>query len=300
MQPRFDYFYTRDRLQIRWGRWPAAESGTRGSIVYLSGRAEFMEKNAEAFERLSRAGFDLYTFDWRGQGLSARMLANSHKGYVQRFADYLEDLQLFMKRVFLPQAPSFRVLIGHSMGGHIALRYLHDHGSQVDRAVLVSPMFDINTYPLPRRFVGRVSRALVRAGLGRRYVLGAGDCRLASRKFAGNNLTHDPERFMDEIREIQKNPELALGGVTYQWLAAACDSIDTIHAAGYPEAVANPVLLVSGAYERIVSRRAHLRICRRLPDCHFVVINGAKHEILKETDALQQQFWQAFDRFVAM
>ncbi|MFP3981168.1 MAG: alpha/beta fold hydrolase [Desulfobacterales bacterium] len=300
MQPRFDYFYTRERLQIRWGCWPAARTRSRGSIVYLSGRAEFMEKNIDVFERLTRAGFDVYTFDWRGQGLSERMLANPHKGYVQRFADYLEDLQLFMDQVFLPEAACFRVLIGHSMGGHIGLRYLHDHGSNVDRAVIVSPMFDINTYPLPRRFVARMSRALVRAGFGKRYVPGAGDCRIASRKFEGNQLTHDPERFMDEIREIQKNPDLALGGVTYQWLAAACDSIDTIHAAGYPEDVANPVLLVSGACERIVSRRAHLRICRRLPDCRFVVIKGAKHEILKETDVLQQQFWQAFDRFVAM
>ena len=105
---------------------------------------------------------------------------------------------------------------------------------------------------------------------------------------------------MHEIREIRKNPDLALGGVTYQWLAAACDSIDTIYAAGYPEAVTTPVLLASGTCERIVSRRAQLRICRRLPDCRFVDIPGAKHEILKETDSLQQQFWQAFDWFAAM
>ena len=299
MQPCFDDFCIDESLRLRWGRWNAATADVRGAIIYLSGRAEFLEKNKEAFAYLSRAGFAVYSFDWRGQGLSSRMLENPHKGYVRDFDDYLGDLQQFMERIFLPETPARRVMIGHSMGGHIGLRYLHDHGNIVDRAVLISPMFDINTSPLPRCLVAKTGRTAVRRGLGSRYLPGAGDYNVENKRFAGNRLTGDPERFMHEIREIQKNPNLALGGATYGWLAAAFDSIDTIHSPGYPEEVTTPILLASGKRDRVVCRKAHARICRRLQNCRLVPLREARHEILKETDAIQHQFWQTFEAFVA-
>ncbi|MCF8095047.1 MAG: alpha/beta hydrolase [Desulfobacteraceae bacterium] len=299
MRDCFDYFYTHDRLSIRYGKWSSQKRTPAGSIVYLLGRAEFMEKNLDVIDRLCSRGFDVYAFEWRGQGLSDRMLANRHKGYVRDYADHLSDLHLFVQNLYLPAAALPKILIGHSMGGHIALHYLHDHPGIMDRAVLVSPMFDINTAPLPLWLVRRLTRLAVSAGRGDRYIVGAGDYSNAEKHFDLNPMTGDKERFMHEIREIGKNPDLALGGVTYQWLSASFASIDVINSPGYAEAVSTPVLMASGTSERVVSKNAHKMICSRLPDCRLLEIPMARHEILKETDEIQQAFWQAFDSFVA-
>ncbi len=293
-----DYFHTLDRLKIRYGIWPSGQDGPAGSIVYLSGRAEFLEKNLDVFDSLSSRGFDVYALDWRGQGLSERMLANPHKGYVRDYRDYLSDLHLFARKIYLPEAASPRIFLGHSMGGHIGLRYLHDYPGTIDRAVFVSPMFDINTFPVPCRLARRLTKAAVHAGLGRRYIPSDGDYRPGTKHFFLNPLTGDKKRFMHEINAIEKNPSLALGGVTYQWLAASFDSIDVISEPGYPEAVSTPALLVSCRRDRVVSRKAHRNICSRMPDCRLLEISGARHEILKETDEIQQAFWPAFDSFV--
>lgn len=298
MRKDFHFFPAADGLKIRYGKWSPDAGDPAGSIVYLSGRAEFMEKNKEAFQRLCRRGYEVFTFDWRGQGLSERMLEDRQKGYVRSYEDFLSDLDLFVRRIFLPRTAPPRIVIGHSMGGHVALRYLHDHPGVLDKAVLVSPMFDIHTFPVPRCIVVRLTRAAVKAGLQARYIPGAGAYR-QRRRFLFNPLTSDPVRFWDEVSEIRKNPDLALGGVTYGWLAASFDSIDTIHGPGYAEAIQTPVLLVSGTRERVVSRRAHKRFCSRLPRCRFLEIPGARHEILKETDARQAVFWKAFDDFAA-
>ncbi|MFO7932289.1 MAG: alpha/beta fold hydrolase [Thermodesulfobacteriota bacterium] len=295
----FHYFRTRDGLNIRYGLWRSAGDTPAGSILYLPGRAEFMEKNLDVFERLCSRGLDVHALDWRGQGLSDRILENRHKGYVRDYSDFLSDLNLFVQSFYLPEAASPRAVLGHSMGGNIGLRYLHDNPGVFDRAVLVSPMFDINTFPVPGRLARRLARAALRRGLAEKYIPGAGDYTPAAKHFRSNPLTSDHERFMHEIREIEKNPDLALGGATYQWLAASFDSIEVIKNPGYAEAVTTPVLVVSGGRDPIVSKKAHRRICRRLPDCRFLEIPWARHEILKETDWIQRLFWQEFDSFIA-
>ena len=297
MQAERLFFTTRDRLKIRYGLWPPAPGCFRGTVVHAAGRAEFLEKNAETIYRLHRMGFAVYAFDWRGQGLSSRMLKNRHKGFVATFDDYINDLDQFARQIVSPDRPGTKILLAHSMGGNIGLQYLHRAPEVFDRAVMVSPMFGINTFPLPRKWARILAAKAVDAGFSDRYIPGAGDYRTAGHCFAGNALTSDPKRFFDEHREIRENPDLALGGVTFGWLNAAFDAIERIDSQGFAEAVDTPILLVSGSRDRVVDQKAHARICRRLPFCRFLQIRDARHEILKETDSLQRVFWQAFERF---
>lgn len=295
----FHYFRASDGLNIRYAIWRSERDTPAGSVLYLPGRAEFMEKNLDVFGRLCSRGIDVYALDWRGQGLSDRILENRRKGYVRDYSDFLSDLHIFVQTCYRPSAAFPRAVLGHSMGGNIGLRYLHDNQEIFDRAVLVSPMFDINTFPFPARLARIMVRAAVRAGLGERYIPGSGDYRAGAKQFRSNPLTGDRERFMHEIREVEKNPDLALGGATCQWLAASFDSIDAIKTPGYAEAVSTPVMIASGGRDPIVSKKAHWQICSRLPACRFLKIPDARHEILKETDSIQKVFWREFDAFMA-
>ncbi|WP_370661027.1 serine aminopeptidase domain-containing protein [Psychrosphaera algicola] len=44
-------------------------------------------------------GYHVFIIDHQGQGLSSRILRNSHKGYVQNFDDYIIDLNTFVEGV---------------------------------------------------------------------------------------------------------------------------------------------------------------------------------------------------------
>jgi lysophospholipase len=100
-------------------------------------------------------------------------------------------------------------------------------------------------------------------------------------------LTGDLDRFADEHWWLAQHPGWQLGGVTWGWLAAALDSIAAIAAPGALEAIANPVLLLVGARERLVAPAAVEAAAARIPNARFERIARARHELLRETDDLR-------------
>ena len=291
----YNFMTTSDNQRIRYGIWYSHNEKKRGSVILLNGRKEFMEKYAETIRELNQRGFNVYSLDWRGQGLSSRMLANRHKGFIKNYDSYINDLNLFVRKIVQPEAAIPLVILTHSMGGHIALRFIHEHPEIAYKAVLVSPMIDISTTTLPGWFVRLIDRVAIRASMDHAYIIGSGD--YSVEKFKGNRLTSDPERFMDENQAIAKNPDLALGGVTYGWLSATFESIDILTEPGFAKKITTPILIVSAGCDRVVSIEAQKTICSLLPNCRFTEIAGARHEIFKETDAVRSIFWDEFDRF---
>jgi lysophospholipase len=294
----FSFFKTYDDLSIRYAIRPCRHEKKAGSIILLGGRREFIEKYTETITELNGRNFDVYAMDWRGQGLSARQLPNRHKGYVRSYDDYLDDLNRFFGEVVQPRAVLPCIILAHSMGGHIALRYLHDHPNSVKSAILTAPMIDVALSSYKGLLIRVFARLAVYAGIDRAYVQGSGDYRAADQNFNGNRLTSDPERFMDEQKAIAANLDLALGGVTYGWLKASLESIDILKGAGYPEAIRTPVLIVGAGCDRVVSVKAQEQICDRLPGGRIRIVPQARHEVLKETDRVRSVFWQAFDWFI--
>jgi len=295
-----DYFTTHDGLAIRWGYAAANASPASGTVLFLNGRTEYMEKYGDVFEALSERGYGVYSLDWRGQGLSDRLLPDSQKGHVDDFEDYLRDLEQLMSIVQGRRAQPPFLLLGHSMGGHLALRYIERHPDQVARAVLSAPMIDIQVPQLlPRRLLRWLVAAALRRGRSDRYVFGSGPLSARDRRFEGNPLTSDPMRFQRNLDLIERDPRLALGGVTFGWLSAALHSIDEMAAPDFVRSLTLPLLMATAAEDRIVSRRAQAAFCRRAPDCRQLVIEGARHELLVETDPRRARFWRAFDDFVA-
>ncbi len=291
----YDFMTTSDNQHIRYGIWDSHNEKTKGSVILLNGRKEFMEKHAETIGELNQRGLDVYSLDWRGQGLSSRILANRHKGFINNYDSYINDLNLFVRKIVQPQAAIPLVILAHSMGGHIVLRFIHEYPEIADKVVLVSPMIDILTSPLSGWLVRLIARVAIKAGLGHAYIMGSGDYTVD--QFKGNRLTSDPERFRDENKAILENPDLALGGATYGWLSATFESVDILTAPGFAKKITTPILIVGAGCDRVVSVNAQKTICSLLPNCSFTEITGARHEILKETDAVRSIFWNEFDRF---
>ena len=92
--------------RLRYACWNASGTTARGTVVVLTGRAEFIEKYAtEVVGELLGRGYAVIALDWRGQGLSDRPLPQEHDaGHIDRFETYVADLKLFLDSIVAPLA----------------------------------------------------------------------------------------------------------------------------------------------------------------------------------------------------
>ncbi|HSI04474.1 MAG: alpha/beta fold hydrolase [Myxococcota bacterium] len=292
-----EWLVTYDGVRLRYGRWQVDKP--KAVAVILTGRNEFVEKYDEIARELNERQFDVWTLDWRGQGMSTRALPNRQRGYVASFAWYLSDLRAFLQRIeeTTPDLPRF--IFGHSMGGHITLRYLHDFPESVTAAVVTAPMIDMTT----RRFPPGLARVVVELGmlsrLAHRYIPGMRDYDPSEDLFDTNENTSDRDRFERRVRLLSENPELLLGGVTFGWLDAAFRSIALLQRPEYLRAVTTPLLMFAAMDDRVVNTSAIEHAARDLPNCQLVHLHGSRHEVMHENDRVRGEFWRHVDAFLA-
>jgi lysophospholipase len=66
----------------------------------------------------------------------------------------------------------------------------------------------------------------------------------------------------------------------------------------YPAHIRQPILIVAGGSDQVVSTVAIEDFATTLRAGSHLVVVGAQHEILMEQDRFRSQFWAAFDAFV--
>ncbi len=292
---RFEFVRTPNAGKLRFGLWSPQSTRSRGTILLLGGRTEFIEKYTETIEALIKRGFMVCSFDWRGQGLSSRLLTNRNKGHIESFDTYLEDMVLIVRKVVRSRTQPPFMALAHSMGGHLALRFIFDHPTVFKQVVLTAPMVDVAMAPFLKRCLQRLAGLIVDHGGGHLYAIGSGKNVRRAPPFKGNPFTSDRRRFYRTQQMLTKQPALALGGVTYAWLKAAFDSIAELKNRAHRGSPKVPILMMSAGEDKIVSNRAQQALCKRLPGCQHQMIPGAKHEILMEADRYRSYFWEAFD-----
>jgi lysophospholipase len=281
--------------RLRYAFWNA--SGTaRGTLLVLTGRGEFIEKYAtEVVGELLQRGFAVVALDWRGQGLSDRPLPQHDAGHIDRFETYIGDLQLFLDSIVGPAARGPVLALCHSMGGHILLRYLTEHGpGPLAGAVVTSPMTGLHREAFLRSVLMLMPEM---PAIEHRYLFGTGPFIFLARDFAANNVTHDERRYRFTEAWFKADPRLSVGGPTVGWARQAARSMRASLRPGYLERIAVPVLLMSAGQDQIVDAATHGPIAARIKQAEHVTIAEARHEIMMETDDIRARFWEAFDRF---
>ena len=283
---------------IRYVYWRAQRPPAAGAVLVLPGLGEFVEKYHETVADLLARGFEVYVMDWFGQGLSTRPLGNRHKLHVLGFGRYLADLARLVDHVLAKRDVRPRIVLGHSLGAHLALRHLRDHPRSFDAMIMLSPMAEIAYGRLPRFLARAITETMCFLGLGRAYVFGAQDYDARRKRFDGNRLTGDEARFLEPHGWIARNPELATGGPSFAWLRAAQRSIRAASRPAFLSTIKSPCLLLSPAADRIVSVAATQRLAQLLPNATYVEFMDAGHELLRERDSVRALLWQRIDDFL--
>ncbi|MEM7269972.1 MAG: alpha/beta hydrolase [Pseudomonadota bacterium] len=281
--------------RIRAGLWRGDGDAT---ILIFNGRTEYIEKYGHVITRLVGEGYTVATLDWRGQGLSDRLLPEVIKGHVEDFADYQSDVQALLDFMAEEGAPPIKAMICHSMGGCIGMRTLVDGRVKPEVAVFSAPMLGIEMPFLQRlgavvvvffaRLLGLMDASAPAPHAKESYV--------SWEKFERNTLTGDREYWNWMVANLEAEPKFGLGAPTLRWLERAGGEMSALSAAPAPSL---PITLLLGSHESIVSPKAIREFAARAPNAHVVDVPGGQHEGFMETPDRQKIVWEAVEAALA-
>ncbi|MGV6988108.1 alpha/beta fold hydrolase [Testudinibacter sp. P80/BLE/0925] len=278
------------RIAYRFFEHPATESIPRNLMILVSGRSANLLKWSEIAYDFYQLGFDVLSFDHRGQGYSQRLLPDPDKGYIDRFEYYLDDMDAAIHQVNQRHAYQRQLVLGHSMGALIATLYLAKYPHQIDKLVLSAPLFAL---PLKNPFWEQlVVNIMVLLGQDQRYIFGRTAYQPVNPD--NNDLSFCKTRMKWMNRINRRYPEVHLGGPTFRWVHQCIIQFKKL-----PRAISKikiPVLVLQAEKELIVSNQQIEKYAKLFSRLQHEVVKNAKHEILFERDAIRQA---AFDKIAA-
>jgi lysophospholipase len=274
--------------------WPQPRGAKlRGSLLFAGGRGDFIEKYLEAHAHWHGRGWNVTSFDWRGQGASRGSIVGGH---LDQMDVLVEDLVALVEQ-WSANNPEPHVLVGHSMGGHVLMRALAERRVRLDAAVAVAPMLQVNSNPLPPIATWWVAGAMNAFGWGREPIW--------SRKEASGGrgsqrqaiLTSCAERYQDELWWWEQEPRFDLGAPSWGWLSAAYRSCAALTDAKLGK-IETPLLFVGTERDRLVSPDEIRRVAGVVPGAEIRMFPRAGHEILRETDKVRREALARIDAFL--
>src|SRR3954469_3943460 len=250
-------------VEIYWQAW-LPEGEPRAVIVLAHGASEHGGRYAWTGEELTRRGYAVYAIDHRGHGRSA-----GDRAVIDRMRNAVEDLHTLVERAARAHPGRPLVLLGHSMGGCVALAYTVAHEDALDALVLTGPLAVLEAASPVQRLAGRVLSA-VAPSLG----VVAIDPTAVSR---------DPA----VVADYDSDPLNYHGKLPARTVAEIAKAIE-----GFPEAVTHfrlPMLVMHGAADRLVPIAGSEMLIERTgsEDKTFKRYDGLFHEILNEPERQQ-------------
>lgn len=280
--------------RLRYAIFKSRVPVARGTVVLLQGRNECIEKYYETIRHFTARGLWVATFDWRGQGLSERLLKNQLRGHVRRLGDFEADLSTFLETIVLPEARLPFCLVAHSMGALIALSAAPKLTNRIERMVLLAPFVELSDQPLPTWSIRLISSLMRMVGLG---WVGSGKDSFP-KPFAGNPLTTDLERYARNQALHTAHPELRLGPPSIGWINEMLNTIKRVNKFEHLDKIKVPTLLIGAGNDKIVAAHAIESLGNRFRAGRAIIIDGARHELLQEADRYRIPTLAAIDAFI--
>jgi len=248
---------TPDGFDLHWRG--SAPPLPRAVLVLVQGLAEHTGRYAHVLTFCAEQAFAAYAFDLRGQGRSAGLA-----GHVDSFDDYLLDLGAVREHAARrhPGVPLF--LVGHSMGGLVALRYAQAGADGLRGLVLSSPLLGIAKASRP---------SPGRAALGRLASSFFPRLRLATHVDPAH-LSRDPS-----VGEAYARDPLVGRKVSARWFKSAAKAMADAHSAA--RALPLPTLVMAAGEDLLADTEATARFVAGAPRdrVDFQVWDGLYHEL---------------------
>lgn len=280
-----------DDIRLRLALWRCQTSDPSGGVLLFPGRTEYIEKYAPIARRLTDAGYEVLAIDWRGQGMSDRLIDNPRPGHVGSFADYQRDVVEMVVAASAVELPKPWHLLAHSMGGCIGLSALFDD-LPVSSAVFSAPMWGLERRGMPSPLASAIATVAVALGFGERTLPGTGadSTYFVDQAFGDNVLTGDLGEWTRLLHEAANWPELTTGGATYHWLKEALGECSRLAALPSPDL---PVTITLGREEKVISPTAIRRRAEQWNGANLLEYENCRHEVMMASSELRDAFLEA-------
>ena len=264
MQLREDSMTGRDGVTLHARAW-LPDGPPRALLVIAHGLGEHSGRYAGLVARCVARGIAVHALDHRGHGRSG-----GPRAQVGRFAWLVEDLAALLERAGREHPGARRFLLGHSMGGAIALTLALDRPAALDGLILSAPAIAPPSAVSPLTIaVVRLLSALWRA---RGAIAGSPE-----------DLSRDPQ----VVQAYVADPLVLHGPVPARTLAELFEAMRSL-----PRRAASldtPVLVLQGTADRIVMHADVRPVFASLggDDRTVKVYRGLYHELLNEPEREQ-------------
>ena len=261
MQHRETEFIGQEGVPIRVQSW-LPDVPARATLVVAHGLGEHGGRYAGLVSRCLTRGIAVYAPDHRGHGRSG-----GSRGQIGRFAWVVADLDAVMRQAKEEQPGVRRFLLGHSMGGAVALTWALDRPGLVDGLILSAAAI------APPSAVPALTVAAVR--LLSRVWPGRGAIGLSPA-----DLSRDPA----VVRAYEEDPLVLHGPVPARTLAELFDAMQSLPQRA--PMLREPVLALHGTADRLVMHHDVRPALESLgsADRTIKVYRGLYHEVMNEPE----------------
>ena len=277
-----------DGWELRRLDWAATIDPPRGSLLFMTGRADFYEKYLETYRDFQAAGWNVTTVDWRGQGGSGRCGPHQHVGHIKDFSVWIADLgHLFEQWRSENHGP--HVVVGHSMGGHLVMRALAEQAIDPDATILSAPMLAPAGGGMHPWAAQAVAKLMCWIGRAKRRAWKGNDKPLEPDLLRQRLLTHDAQRYSDEFFWFAERPELRLGPASWRWVERAYSSARKLSNPFHLRKVQSPVLFLVTSVDELVDNAKIEMVHQLLPKSEIKMFGEeCAHEVFRESDDVRE------------
>lgn len=253
----------------------------QATIVLLHGFSEGIPKFTEMIYYFVQSGFDVWALQQREHGLSYRSGDDPYLVDIADYKDLIRDAHYFVHHVVKRRGPLY--LYSHSMGGAVSACYLEAYPKDFEKAVLSSPMLEMDAGRTPVWFAALYARVQCALGNGRNYMPGTGPFSPVPNYENGN--TTNRARYMFWFNRQKENKEYQTSGSS---IRCALQFLHMTQAATAPKNVRRvraDVLLIQAGRDSVVKPGGQIRFIRELRGKgRMVRFRKAKHEIYLGSD----------------
>jgi len=255
-------FKTFDGLQLFGQSWQP-ENHPKAVICLVHGMGEHSRRYVHVADRLTKAGYAIFTFDLRGHGKSS-----GPRGHIPSYEALMQDISFLLEAANkqFPQIPSF--LYGHSLGGNLVLNYVLRRQVQLKGVIVTGPWLRLAFEPSAFKIILGKMMNKIWPSFSQSSGLDI------------NALSHDPE-----VVHAYENDPLVHDHISARMFIG-------IYQAGqwaleHASEFSLPLLLMHGGDDKITSCKASCEFAKKLIDsknCTFKLWEGLYHEIHNEPE----------------
>ena len=287
------YKLTTDGIRVRTSFWAANDPV--GTVFVFPGRTDYIEKYGGLANFCLSNNLNVIAIDWRGQGLSERLLDDKNIGHIEDFKNYQNDVEVIINEAKDAGLVKPWIIFAHSMGGLIGLRTLHDN-PVFEKVVFTSPMWGIQMPPILKSGASIIMSLISLIGKMETYApTTSPETRILNDEYEFNKLTSDIRNFKLLRQQLIKHPDLQIGGPSSAWVSAALDEIQFQIGKEPP---ITPALCFLGEKEEIIDNLAVREFCKNWDSCDLISIPDAKHDLLMEKKMILHSLFEKLEKFI--